>query len=77
VESLLEAFSHRNYEHARGVGGRSLLGPLRLAATAQVLKVHSDEKVLIRAVLRFATAFGAARLMQRASAVALAAHPAF
>jgi hypothetical protein len=52
---------------ARGVGGRSLLGPLRRAATAQALRVRSPDRAHSRAVLRVATACGAARLHQRAS----------
>jgi hypothetical protein len=56
--------SARVTHSAREVGGRSLLGPLRRVATGQVLQAAND---LIRAVLRFATASGAARLYQRAS----------
>ncbi len=41
---------------AREMGGRFLLGPLRRAATAQVLKQPTHDNVLIRAVLRDATA---------------------
>jgi hypothetical protein len=51
---------------AREVGGRSLLGPLRRAATAQVRRARMLERAQIRAALRFATACGAARLDQRA-----------
>ena len=61
---------------ARGVGGRSLLGPLRQAATAQALKVVNKRKNDSRAILRFAMAYGAACLIQLASSVALATHPA-
>jgi hypothetical protein len=50
----------------RGVGGRFLLGPLRRTATAQALMSWVKNNGHSRAVLRFATAYGAARLIQRA-----------
>jgi hypothetical protein len=61
----------------RGVGGRFLLGPLRRAATAQaVIVINEPPSPHPRSLSRCYGPSGEARLHQRASSVALAAHPA-